>query len=655
MLYLALNQTILIGIACVNFLIGLYVLLRDPKNPVHASFFLFVSGIAIWTGGFGMLSLFASLLADKIVHYGGLMMLLGFVLFSRVFPQGAHVSRLTIVPFIPILLAAIFIIPSNLLVQDIIQHADGRIEPVVGPLLVWYAVGYLCYTAWGFINLARTYARSSEHPRLQITYLSLGIGILLVSLLVADLFLPALFGITELNLLGPLASLVFVLLTSYAIVRHQLMDIRIVIQRGILYSILLGLIIGFYVCLIQTLRFLLPMNGDVATFGAAILTTVLGIFTAAPIERAFRKVTDRIFFKDTYNYASAMHTLSEVLYANVEFQDLVRESEKALSSILRASSVRIVLDPQATLAEREKELQIPIRIEGTAIGCIYLGPKRSGDAYSLQDMQLLQTFAYQAATAFSRAQLYAKEQEHAAELERKVAERTRELSETHERERQMLNDLSHNLQTPLTILQTKLDRLKPLIKEDERVRTFELALSGFSGFIYDLMALARLEGGRAGERIPVGLSDLISELAEEIGVIAASSDIRVKTTVAPDLWVIGDPRSLREALLNVASNALKFMREKGPREIFLNAAPDADKAVVTIRDTGIGIMAEDLPHIFDRFYQARNRTSQNQGTGLGLSIAKRIVEQHAGTITVMSTYGEGTSITIHLPRTKERS
>src|SRR3989344_2278591 len=101
-----------------------------------------------------------------------------------------------------------------------------------------------------------------------------------------------------------------------------------------------------------------------------------------------------------------------------------------------------------------------MRLNGSYIGSIHVSSKQSGDPYTAQDQRLLETFAYQAATAFSRAQLYEETRQHAVELERIVAERTRELQKAQEDERQTLIELSHNLQTPLAVFHARLEQLK---------------------------------------------------------------------------------------------------------------------------------------------------------------------------------------------------
>jgi signal transduction histidine kinase len=111
---------------------------------------------------------------------------------------------------------------------------------------------------------------------------------------------------------------------------------------------------------------------------------------------------------------------------------------------------------------------------------------------------------------------------------------------------------------------------------------------------------------------------------------------------------MGDPDRLKQLLLNLVSNGLKYTPEDG--SVTLSLHRDENWAYITVSDTGVGIPDEDLPHIFDRFYRVDKARSRAQGgTGLGLAIARWIAEAHAGTIQVESTVGEGTTFTVSLP------
>lgn len=589
-------------------------------------------------------------LTSQLAFFGGILNLFCFILLVDLLLDNAFPPwrRLFLYGIPCLVLAAFGFSPYGIESMSFPQGMPAQIVP--GVIYSFALFFYIIGLAYGLIRLCQSLMREHDQlRRTQLLYVIIGLIITMSGQVFFDVILPLL-GELRFYTIGPLTSVFFGLGCAYAIARHHLLDIRIVAQRGLIYSVLLVGIVGLYVGLAVVTGLLLRDSTDASIFFSAGITVVAGVFGVPAVERYFRRVTDRFFFKDTYDYGVALHTLSSVLHANVAFADLVRESETALKEILRATSVQITLgNGKKDAPDGDISLRVPIELDGEDIGCIYIGEKRSGDPYSPEDIQLLETFAYQAATALSRAQLHAEAEQHAAALETKVRERTRELSEAHDRERQMINDISHNLQTPLTVLQTKLDQLKPSMKDAAEIRSFEQSLAGFSGFVYDLLALARLEGGRKPEFETISLTALLEDLAEEIGTIAEDRAIRFVKDIECDMQVSGDERRLREAFMNIASNALKYMREDGGKYVSLEAHMDGASAVIAVKDSGIGIAKSDLPHVFERFYRGKQTPKDMKGTGLGLPIAKLIMEQHAGSITAKSVPGEGTLIEMRLP------
>ena len=119
-------------------------------------------------------------------------------------------------------------------------------------------------------------------------------------------------------------------------------------------------------------------------------------------------------------------------------------------------------------------------------------------------------------------------------------------------------------------------------------------------------------------------------------------------TVVDTLPVIGNPHYLERAIGNLIDNAIKYTREHGT--VSVTAKPEGDQVVVEVTDDGIGIAADDLPRIFERFYRVdRSRSREMGGTGLGLSIVKHVVQVHGGTVDVTSTPGAGSCFTVRLP------
>jgi signal transduction histidine kinase len=164
-----------------------------------------------------------------------------------------------------------------------------------------------------------------------------------------------------------------------------------------------------------------------------------------------------------------------------------------------------------------------------------------------------------------------------------------------------------------------------------------------------LLALAR-EDARGARRAhePVDLAGLVGEVAETMRPLAEAKGLRLGVQASGVAPIYGDAARLREVFFNVLDNGIKYTPEGG--EVEVRIGRQGREAFVTIRDTGIGIPAEHLPKVFDRFYRVDKARSREQGgTGLGLSIAKTIITAHGGQIELTNTPGGGTTCLVMLP------
>lgn len=227
------------------------------------------------------------------------------------------------------------------------------------------------------------------------------------------------------------------------------------------------------------------------------------------------------------------------------------------------------------------------------------------------------------------------------------------LETSFERTRQFTSDASHELKTPLAILLGELEIAlrRPLTSEEYRATIISCLeeVERLTAVVEGLLELSRADAGQVGRRFEqVRFSRLVEEICDDVQILADAKRITVITNVQPDIQLDGDPVRLHQALLNVIENAVKYTQEAGRVDVTMTA--DQRKVAVIVSDTGIGIDADDIPFIFDRFYRVDKARSQRvRGTGLGLAIAKWVVDAHDGTITVNSTPGMGSTFTITLP------
>ena len=220
------------------------------------------------------------------------------------------------------------------------------------------------------------------------------------------------------------------------------------------------------------------------------------------------------------------------------------------------------------------------------------------------------------------------------------------------RQRQFTADASHELRTPLTVIRSASElALSQPRSPEEYQETIEVSLKAaerMTNLVNGLLALARLDSSNADFHLrQINLSDLASESVSLLRAIASEKQISLVSDLH-SVQIFGNPESLSRMIDNLITNAIIYNKPGG--KVFITLKSNDDKAVLEIKDTGVGISEEHLPFIFERFYRVdKARSRLTGGSGLGLSICKGVIEKHNGTITVQSILGEGTTFQIQLP------
>jgi signal transduction histidine kinase len=233
----------------------------------------------------------------------------------------------------------------------------------------------------------------------------------------------------------------------------------------------------------------------------------------------------------------------------------------------------------------------------------------------------------------------------------------RQLAELERLRAEFVGVASHELKTPINVIIGYLELLQEGIygeltgKQKDVLNTINKQANGLTRLVKRLLDISRFEasGGKLEVR-EVDLQRLLGTLESSFSVLAMQRDISFSVQHGQDLpaKVVWDEDRVNEVLGNLLSNAFKFTPRGG--KVALSVLPDDGNIVITVADTGAGISPGQLPHIFDKFFQADNQAqAATKGTGLGLAIAKEVVEAHGGHITVESRVGEGTTFVVTLP------
>jgi signal transduction histidine kinase len=287
-------------------------------------------------------------------------------------------------------------------------------------------------------------------------------------------------------------------------------------------------------------------------------------------------------------------------------------------------------DVEKTVKKKTRNmLAVPMKAHTKTIGALEAVNKRGDTPFTEDDIDTLMTLAAQAAVAIENARLF--------------------------QQNDFIAELVHELRTPLAALKASTALLmRPTLPDDRRtdiIQTMERETDRLSKMTTEFLNLARLESGRARLEIAVfDLQDLISESVTVVRHQASERHVTLHIEGKP-IELEGDRGKIKQVLLNLLTNAIKYNRENGHIHIHTDLTIRDNKKViqVSVRDTGIGMSKESQTHMFERFYRVADSEGYTQGTGLGMVIAKRIVEAHGGMMWLESELNVGTTFFFTLP------
>jgi two-component system, OmpR family, phosphate regulon sensor histidine kinase PhoR len=218
--------------------------------------------------------------------------------------------------------------------------------------------------------------------------------------------------------------------------------------------------------------------------------------------------------------------------------------------------------------------------------------------------------------------------------------------------RELLSSLSHDLRTPLSVINSSLyllERLNDPEKQRDKLDTIKQQTALLERFINDILMISRLDNETVFQKRLVSLHHLILEVARTFEPLAEEHGLRLEISLSDsDSMTLGDEGQLHRALSNLVQNAVHYTPEGG--RIYLRGFEHEGWSVLEVEDTGIGIDADELPRIFDHFYRVdKARSMDKGGTGLGLAIVRRIVQMHGGEVQVESVPDQGSVFRVLLP------
>jgi signal transduction histidine kinase len=481
------------------------------------------------------------------------------------------------------------------------------------------------------------------------------------------------------------ASGFFVLLPlalSFAILKYKLMDVHLIINRSVVYSLLTALTVAIYLLSVEGLKTLFasksPSSQSWIPVGAAFVAALL----FAPARVRIQALVDRTFYRRGYDYRRTVLGFISAASRAGGAEDLLDLLEATLAKALPVEStgafipspgvgspglaVRRGIDydavasllaappgPGVPLARPELErlgfesaLPLPLGEDGRS-GWVFVGRKRSGLDLTDEDRELLETLAGELGAALRRVRLqeevaYERASRQKLELDGRL-------------KTEFISSVSHELRTPMTSLQSISELLKSgkVADTTQRVHLLDLMAgecNRLGRYLHNVLDFGRIE--QDAKRYEIREADLKPVVADVVEIVKwavadEGLEFAVETAEGP-VRAMADPDAVRQALLNLVDNAVKYGGKK--KRVTVRLIATADGAELSVRDNGIGIAAAERERIFEAFYRSPEAARHDpKGVGLGLMIVKHVMDAHGGAVAVESEPGRGTTFTLKFP------
>lgn len=635
----------------------------------------------------------------RIVMMVAILMNIFFYYLACSFPKTElQISRRTF--YISLLLTFVLLpfTQTSLLFESAEAYAKN---PVPGPLMAGFLLHTLIFLGGGFLKIVQNLRRSKGIEKRQVQLFFVATVFMFSAILLTNLLLVVIFSNVSFVGLLPIYTLIFVAIISYAILKYKLLDIGLLVARSVVFSLTVAVFSAAYglFLFLGAQYFLVEDFSGEGVMLSVVLALILAI-SFQPMYRTLAHFSNRVFFKGYYDPNKLLFEVNVIMAATLYLEDVVhlvlqkilfemkiRDGAFILSEEGRVYLVasegnwkNVVLDEMKlhmllehtgivdinsvrndkikTVMQRlEIEVAVPMYQEGKHLGWLVLGPKLSGEVYNTADFRVLEILAPEIAVAIQNAKSYEEIRRFSITLEDEVDHATKKLLVANEKLKELdkLKDefvsvASHELRTPMTAIKSYLWMAlqgKGGDLTDKQKYYLERAYNSTDRLIKlvnEMLNISRIESGRIALQVQkVELFSVLQEVIAEVQPRADEQKIEIKLKKrTPDgkreIHVLIDVDKIKEVLINLIGNSLKFTHEKG--KVTLSIEVNKQMVKVFVQDNGVGIEPEYIPSLFQKFgliegsYQTNQASSQ--GTGLGLYISKSIVELHGGEIGVES-------------------
>ncbi len=631
-----------IAVTCtslVSLFIGFFVLFNNKNSSTNRAFFLVTFATFLWLYYNSLLYIIESydsaLWIMKIDYTGVIFIAVFFYNFLLEFLEikGKKEKLLLFVFYVFSVFCTISLWFSNFLINGLYQYSWGFY-----PKSAALNYAFVAYFSVVFYHcLSVLYNRYKKKPvshkhLLQIKWIF--IAFFISSFAIAD-FLPT-FGINY-RPFGFIAIFLFLSTDAYAILRHQLLDIEVIIKKTLIFTgifVSVYAVFAFFAFLGQIFfeRFVMA-NRWLSMIPSVIIIT----FTLRPLENFLINITDRYLFQKKYDYKELLKTFASEVLSVLELDKLIKLTEEKLANIMKLEYCKIIIADNNDI-KTEASLKIPILIRNKQIGSLLLGKKKSDEEYTHDDISILQSLSNTLAIAISNANLV----DELTKAQIKMAEKDKMATIG-----TLAAGMAHEIRNPITTIRVFSEYVPDRLKDEVFTNKYRSTVTKEVDKI-DHIIQTLIDFSGEGEIQAVSGVSAYEAIEELVSIIMQSKDIlgRVQfvNNIPPNLAKISvNKEELDEIILNLTQNAIHAISEKG---MVIFSAEERDKSIsIEISDTGSGMSEETVKHIFDPFF-----TTKSKGFGLGLFVVKELVQRNKGEIFVESRIGEGTKFKLEFQK-----
>lgn len=577
-------------------------------------------------------------------------------------------------------------------------------------IYIYLAVLFTCI-GLSVKNLAFTPGYNHQQ-RAQANILSIAFGATVFVAVMLNVILPMVYGQWHTTEFGPLSALFLVGLTTYAVVKHGLFDVKLAAVRSAAYVLAIAALSAIYYLLAYVVSIVLFGGETTSTVSMNPINIGLALvlaFIFQPIKQFFDKITNQIFYRDQYESDEFFARLSEVLTTTTDLRGLLQRASREIGSMLNAEQtfffayynhthhVVAGTEHHSTLPYADAEdlkayvmktgdnalitelindshhirrlllshkvaILMPLFRQDTVIGYLALGEHRTG-SYSKRDVKLLSAISDELVIAIQNALSVQEVRDLNTHLQQRIDAATSELKTSNAQLRHLdttkdefLSMASHQLRTPLTSVKGYLSMVLEgdagKISESQRQLLSEAFTSSerMVHLIHDFLNVSRLQTGKfVLERHPTDLKALVKGEVASLERVAETRDLKLKVSIKGEIPILNiDESKFQQVVMNFIDNAIYY--SPAGSTITISLIREGNKAVFKVTDKGIGVPKSEQAHLFGKFYRASNaRTQRPDGTGVGLYLAKKVVTGHGGSVLFDTEEGKGSTFGFNLP------